>query len=41
MEDDHKKQKNINPDTREFRPNRVAAELAQEKIRIWSRDEDI
>ena len=40
-EDDREEQKNLNPDTREFRPKEAAVEKAQEKIKIWSGKEDI
>ena len=40
-EDDSEEQKSLNPDAREFRPKRAAAELAKERTKIWSGDEDI
>ena len=31
----------LNPEAREFRPRRAAAQLAEQKIKIWTEDEDI
>lgn len=39
-EDNREESKNLNPDAREFRPRRAAAELARQKINIWMNDED-